>query len=42
MNQGHHNEKMKKLVCPPPNVANNFFVTLPQSNSSVEEKIVNY
>ena len=39
--QAYNIEKIKELVYPPPNIVRcNFFVTLQQSDSSVEEKVV--
>ena len=41
--QAHNNEKMKVLVYPHPTLCvASKFVTLRQSDSSVEEKMVNY
>ena len=43
--QAHHYEKMKELVYPPPQywtLLVNLFVTLRQTDLSVEEEMVNY
>ena len=43
--QANQNEKMKELVYPTPNIVRllvNFFVTLWQSDSTVDEKLMNY
>ena len=43
--QTHHNEKLKELVYAPPNTVRllvNLFETLRQSDSSIEEEMVNF
>ena len=43
--QTNHDEEMKELVYPTPNIVRllvNFFVTLWESDSTVDEKLMNY